>query len=360
MDPELIEINLLGTGGGYGESLVIHIGNDEWIVIDSCQNPSTKETLPLSFLKKRSVDLNNVKLVLCTHWHDDHIRGISELLEQTPNAIFSIAKVTDIEKFLLFIELDSEKESISSNSSTLEFKKCLEIIDARNKIIKSSLSDRLLYSTSYNNLPINIYALSPSDLSCKYFDKEISTLLSKFEAPNKKVPYQSINDRSVAILLQLGNHCALLGADLEAKTNKKLGWLDIIYNSQVINSCNKSSYFKIPHHGSVNGFHNGIWQNLLIPKPIATLTPWNRGKKLPQASMVSKYLKLTTELHSTSKISTSNKPKKRRHKIEETIKSFNPTLEEIKFHYGVISSQIRMNDMNHSWKTFYMGTAYQM
>jgi len=31
----IAEVTLLGTGGGYGESIVLHIGDNEWILVDS-------------------------------------------------------------------------------------------------------------------------------------------------------------------------------------------------------------------------------------------------------------------------------------------------------------------------------------
>ena len=49
----IAEINLIGTGGGYGESIVAHIGNNEWIIIDSCEDPNSKTCLPLELLRKK-------------------------------------------------------------------------------------------------------------------------------------------------------------------------------------------------------------------------------------------------------------------------------------------------------------------
>lgn len=46
------EVTLIGGPHGYGESVVIHLGNGEWIVVDSCVDPSTKECLPLLYLNK--------------------------------------------------------------------------------------------------------------------------------------------------------------------------------------------------------------------------------------------------------------------------------------------------------------------
>ena len=36
------EITLIGTGGGYGESCVVHYGENNWAVIDSCVDPKKK------------------------------------------------------------------------------------------------------------------------------------------------------------------------------------------------------------------------------------------------------------------------------------------------------------------------------
>ena len=308
MLPQIAEINLLGTGGGYGESLVIHVGNDEWIVIDSCQYPISKESLPLKFLKSKGIDLKNVKLIVCTHWHDDHIRGISEVLEKSPNSIFSFARANDLEKFLQLITIDFEKvEKTTLNSSTKEFNRCLEIIKRRKSIAKKSEVDKLLYSTHWKEIKIEIYSFSPSDLSSNIFDIEISTLIKDYSALNKKIISQSPNNRSVVLLLKLGKRNVLLGADLEVGENPRLGWLDIINNSQVIKTSEKSGYFKIPHHGSTNGYHHEIWGKLLVEKPLATLTPWNKKDKLPKKEMLTKYKQLASELYMTSPLPTSVK-----------------------------------------------------
>ena len=100
----VFEATLLGTGGGYGESQVIHLGENHWIVIDSCEDPKTKMCLPLDYLQKRGVDTStDVKMIICTHWHDDHIRGMGRLLQSCESAVFVMAKATDRDKFLRLI-----------------------------------------------------------------------------------------------------------------------------------------------------------------------------------------------------------------------------------------------------------------
>lgn len=39
-------VSLIGTGG-YGESVVIQMGTNNWMVVDSCIDPISKESVPL-------------------------------------------------------------------------------------------------------------------------------------------------------------------------------------------------------------------------------------------------------------------------------------------------------------------------
>jgi len=360
LDPNIAEINILGTGGGYGESIVAHIGNNDWIVIDSCKDPNSKKCLPLEFLKEKKVDLNNVKLILCTHWHDDHILGISDILRASENCSFSCARANDRKKFLRFISLDYQKIKTSSQSSTKEFNQCLDILNERKKPIKSAEIDKLLYSSELGEHKIEVYSLSPSDLSCDLFDLEISSLITNYGKSNKKIIKESPNHRSVATLIKIGKISLLLGADLEVKKDRKLGWFDIIDNSQIIKISNKSVYFKIPHHGSENGFSSEIFSELLVPSPLGTLTPWNKNKGLPTLEMVKTYKAITSDLYITSYGKYKSKPKKRNAKVNKLIKRFNPSIQEVKYQFGVISTRFNIFQDSKSLETNVQGAGKKL
>ena len=360
MKEAVSEVHLLGSGGGYGESIIINLGNGDWIIIDSCINPSNNEILPLIFLEERGIEPDQIKLIVCTHWHDDHIAGISQLLGKYSDAIFSFARASDLKKFLQFVSLDYQKLNTSaSNSSTNEFNKCLEILRDSKRQPKLANSDRLLYSVKEGNDSYEVWALSPSDKSSNLFDLEISKLITDFGSPHKKLPKISANDRSIVILLKLNSEVVLLGADLEVKDDKDTGWNDIIFNSHVVKASNKARYFKIPHHGSENGFHKLIWEKLLESEPVGTLTPWNRNTKLPKQEMVDKYKAVTKNLFITSPVLVSKKPKKRDRKTEKTIREFNSTIRELKFQFGVVSSKLS-HQSSRDWDSALQGAAQKL
>lgn len=341
------EVTVIGTGGGYGETVLIHLGQREWIIVDSCKDPHSGKILGLEYLTTIGVNLEtDVKLIVCTHWDDDHIRGISELLAECKNSIFCISAVSDQKKFLQLVSLDFEKlNKLGSMSSTKELMACLQINEKRATPIRRALQDRVLYATSSNGHPVEVLALSPSDESIKLFDYEISRLIADFGSPARKL-IQSSNQKSVVLLLKLGRHRAILGADLEVTGSPLTGWECILQSCTTIDK--KSSYIKISHHGSENGYHVDIWNNLLDSNPQAMLTPWNRNKSLPRPAMVAKYKSHTHNLYITSVINSTG-PKRRDSDIAKAIERLGYKPREIRFYRGIIRSRI---DQSHdTWQT---------
>jgi beta-lactamase superfamily II metal-dependent hydrolase len=333
----LIETILIGTGGGYGESIVLHLGNNDWIVVDSCINPQTNVSLPLEYLESRGVNVeNDVKLIVCSHWHDDHIKGISQLLARCKNSIFSIAIANDRIKFLRFVGLDYNKlKNEETVCSTIEIDNCLSIILSRNSTVKRAVEDKTLLSKNNKDISYEVISLSPSDYILEEFCNEISTLITDYGTSNKKIIYQSPNDKSVAILIKINDQRILLGSDLEVCNDERKGWRCIIKNSQTIDL--KSQVFKIPHHGSSTGYDKAIWDKIIDENTIAKLSPWNRGKKLPKREMLETILNHTENLYSTSIPNNSKgKPKKREKSIYKAIARFNPTLKEVQYEKGIV------------------------
>jgi beta-lactamase superfamily II metal-dependent hydrolase len=338
-----IEFTLIGTGAGYGESIVLNIGNNAWIVVDSCIDPFNKKNLPLEYLKTSGVDLSCVKLIVCTHWHDDHIKGISTLFDECKNSKFCLAVAKDQRKFLQLVKLDYEKaKSFESISSTTELNKCLKIKEERNIPFTHVVQDKILYGTSENSLKSEVIALSPSDKIIEEYDYEISELLAKYGASNTKIYHTCPNDKSIVLLVKINDQRILLGSDLEVGSDEQKGWLGIIKNCSSLDD-QKATIFKVPHHGSETSYHVRIWDKLIEENAISGLTPWNRGIKLPRKDMLTKLLSHTNELYITS-IKSSNKPKKREKRIAKAIGSFNKTLYEAKFSLGIIKCSILLNE----------------
>ena len=200
----IAEVTLIGTGG-YGESILVNLGLKNWIIVDSCINPETKYPLALEYLKDNGISFEDVKLIVCTHWHDDHIKGISKVFEECINAKISFGKAHSPEKFLNYMSFDFQKGKIERhNSSTYEFAKCVEILTQRNIPIVSAVENKCLYRVDYNGFRNKVFSLSPSDFTLEAFDTEIASLITKYGETNKKWLIRSPNAKSVALYIKVG------------------------------------------------------------------------------------------------------------------------------------------------------------
>jgi len=75
---EEVEISLFGPG--FGECVVAHLGESQWIVVDSCINSDTRSPVASDYFGKLGViPATDVQAVIATHWHDDHMGGLAEL-----------------------------------------------------------------------------------------------------------------------------------------------------------------------------------------------------------------------------------------------------------------------------------------
>lgn len=346
-------ISLIGTSG-YGESVVIQLGTDIWMVVDSCEDPDTKEPLPLLYLRSLGVNVEtDVKLIVCSHWHNDHILGMDKLLEECKSAIFSFAITSDKDKFLKFIGLDARKDKIQSGTSSTDIMdRCLKIVEKRQTVVKPITQDRLLLNIDKENLNISVFALSPSDTVLREFALEISELMKDYTPyDNKKIIIRTPNEKCVALQVSVNNHTAILGGDLEASSDNKHGWRCILNDCQCISKEKKVSLFKIPHHGSRNAYEGGVWDVLFDENTlVGQLSPFMHGRTcIPTKEMLKIFLKKVKHLYITS-YNISSKPKKREHKQEKLIQKFNQTLQEVPYQKGIVENYIDLNNSKDSQK----------
>ena len=114
--PEYDEFELSLFGPGVGECIVVHLGEGEWAVVDSCLNPRAKEPVALSYLKSLGLDVGrSVRLVVVTHWHDDHMEGVATLLQHATNAVFCISIALRKDEFLSVAAQASDLMASSSD-----------------------------------------------------------------------------------------------------------------------------------------------------------------------------------------------------------------------------------------------------
>ena len=82
-----IEVSLFGPG--FGECVVLHVGEGDWIIVDSCRDLDSHAPVAIAYLEQLGVEIDrSVRRVVATHWHDDHIDGISQIFREADSAAF--------------------------------------------------------------------------------------------------------------------------------------------------------------------------------------------------------------------------------------------------------------------------------
>ena len=286
-DPDQLEVSLFGPG--YGESVLAHLGFNEWLLIDSCVTPDGS-VAPLRYLREIGVNPDpNLKTIIASHWHDDHVRGLSQALSASPRAAFVCSEALSPAEFLTLIHYYADQGMMAS-SGVREFAEALKVLEATaRKPIWAAADRRLVFrKASAAASEASVWSLSPSDSSLTEAFARWGELLPEGRLL-KRVRAHQPNRAAVALWLQLGHRVALLGADLEEEGRADSGWSAVI--ASTARPQEQASLFKVAHHGSKNGDHPAIWSDLLIPKPTAVLTPFNRGNvSLPKSADVERIL----------------------------------------------------------------------
>jgi hypothetical protein len=322
--PDQIEISLFGPG--YGEGLLLHVGNNNWLIIDSCIDPISKQPSILEYFQKIGVNpATSVQLIVATHWHDDHIRGLAEIYRRCELAEFVISAALRSEEFLTIVNALG-KRSIMETSGVHEFYDVLQILEKRKVSGSSSpkfaTADRLIWRENIplekNSFLCEAYSLSPSDESIKLAFEEISGMLPGERKPKTRLVAQKPNHVSVVLWVKIGDIHILLGSDLENTTNPSAGW-NVIINSTT-RPQGKACVFKIPHHGSKNADHPMIWTEMLQKDPISILSPFKLGKNiLPRKSDVERICEKSQYAFATTNV-LSKRPKFHDKTVDRTVR----------------------------------------
>ena len=344
-----IEISIFGPG--FGEAILIHVGSGAWIAIDSCIDPKDGKCVPLDYLEELNVDLKSgIKRIIATHWHNDHIRGLSNLVEASPNAIFCCATAFTRREFLELVQVHQKSPASPLGRASTEIAKIMSIHRERKKTPWYVGPDRTIYSSD-TPFHVELHSLSPSDEKIDAFLNRIIAELPVEGTTQKRVSDLNPNDVSIALSLILPNGSVLFGADIEETPAK--GWTTILNNSQCIQA--GSTAFKIPHHGSRNGHCDEVWETLLIDEVVAVLTPWQlAGRSLPAPEDVTRILALTPNAYSTATPG-STAPIKRESSVTKHIAALGIELRLSQPRPGRVT--LRRFDYETNWNVVLDGTA---
>jgi metal-dependent hydrolase (beta-lactamase superfamily II) len=308
-NPEEFEVSLFGPG--YGESVVVHLGNGNWVIVDSCVEKGSGNNTPLSYLNSLGVDVaRDVKFVFATHWHDDHIRGIADVVEAAESARFVCSAALERREFralLRFVDPIATKFS----SGIREIRKVVQLLEARNREIFFSLGARR-WEQNPTPLVEGIWTLAPVDADVRHALQDFQAAEAGLEHEGlRRIPAFEANNGSVVVLFELHSVSVLLAGDIEHHhSDTTRTWHGIMADNGRPRLF--SELYKVAHHGSQNGHCPTTWgkncQGAAAAAPLfqqgrtlSIVAPWRRGSRsLPTTQDVARMEELSAGVFVTS------------------------------------------------------------
>jgi beta-lactamase superfamily II metal-dependent hydrolase len=268
------EIEVMLFGPGLGEAIAVHLGEGQWLLVDSCEEKSGKGPVTGHYLDALGVNPEQVLAILSTHWHNDHIRGLSVLANKYPEASLFISGALRSTEAMSVLSAYNGKTAARQAKGTSEI---YGFLTSRKKphrakiaAAQSSLVDKVL-----NRCNVKVYALSPlQEAYHKAIAHMAQFMAADGESINNAPPEPSPNATAVVLHIDVGDDAILLGADLE--DNKTWGWSAMVEDPWVLER-GQASVYKVAHHGSRTGEANCVWDTLLHKEPVAVVTPFNWG-----------------------------------------------------------------------------------
>jgi beta-lactamase superfamily II metal-dependent hydrolase len=359
-DPTEIEMTFLGPG--FGESSLIHVGDGNWIAVDSCVDSSTQLSRVLSYFEKIGISPASLRMIVATHWHDDHIRGLSQLVEAAPGADFVCSAAVQTREFYTLVA--SAKRTLTATpSGVAEMAKILDLIESRQghngttqRTPIWAKENLLLFDSTVGSRVVRLHALSPSDWSMTRAWQSLGRLVPTLMQPKRALPAPGANESSVVLWLVIDDVCALFGADLEETVNSATGWKRVVANPL---RTGHGAVIKVPHHGSMNAVNTDVWRTMLVSDPVAVIVPFRKGDVvLPRDEAIKLYCSLTRNLFLTVRPGT-RRVHRRRGAVDRILRSSVQNLTEVLSEDGIVRVRIRGGGEGTSvWNVGLMSPAY--
>ena len=232
-----------------------------------------------------------VALVVATHWHDDHIRGMGRIVDECRAATFVCANAFAEPELLTAVRALEKRHLSRSGSGLRELHSVFSTLRERPAKLALAIADRRVFSED----DCDVWSLSPNDAVVVDFLRSMCSARARKGERKDRVPTLSPNRVSVALWVSVRDTVALLGGDLPREE-----WLNILEHRK--DPSGTAGVFKVPHHGSPDADDPRIWAEMLDSEPYAVLTPWHRGgRRRPTATDVRRLLSYSARTYATTR-----------------------------------------------------------
>lgn len=247
-----------------GESIMFVLYGDDQIIY-SCITDSfvvDKSNIPIAVADQYGIDY--ITDVFWTHPHDDHSEGLIEIIEKfKPEHVYipsNLHTLPDVIPKISKSVLDKINE-YKSYDRRYKYQPAVVDIGANYNLLNQMLN------VAGKKVPFHIYAIAP--------------VIGKARRDVITNMFNSLNDFSIAISVNVGDFSALLTGDLQ---NQMINYM----HDELQEKITTPNLFKIPHHGSTSSLEIVSFFDETY-KIDAAITTAKKSSKLPQNDVLNSY-----------------------------------------------------------------------
>jgi hypothetical protein len=292
-----LRVTLLGDG--FGECVIVETA-ERIAVVDSALGPDG-EPLPLAYLKAVGRSVNEVDLVVATHFDLDHVLGLAKVVRVCGPKRFVISGVFHHRDLLA--ELARDRRMRAGEPQKLLPSRSVEYLGA----MEAAADGALLFLTEGTRCrrwqgeigEVVFEAWAPAAAAVHRVHRRIASLMDagmhgETTALNRAVSRE--NETSIVLSVRAPGTHLLLGGDLEATTAPTRGWVRAVDIGKDLFAAKLIDVVKVAHHGSGGAVDDAMWA-LASSESVAMLAPWVRGSGvLPSQEDTALLCQLSNEL----------------------------------------------------------------
>jgi hypothetical protein len=308
----------------------------------------------------------SVQLVLATHYHDDHMQGISKVFQTAVGAAFACTGAVRGPDFKEMLATWTGTRFLPGGSGIDELHSVMAELKKRttNSLCvapKLASVDKTIWPIhgKPNPLAMSIKSLSPSDAAVLATLSRLKGVAPASAKTRRRLPNLQENDTSVVLSVEAAGHRVLLGGDLLVRADRSFGWLAVVDDHACVDA--RHHAFKVPHHGSPTGDHDEVWNKLTVEQACAVTTPCVYGRvRLPSVADCQRILVRTQSAFLSApplpaKFRDSNKA------VEKTVREATRSVQFVPGKYGHVRLRKRVDEPPAApWRVELFGAAMSM